>query len=143
MALRQRVEALKAPEPDGQAGKRNGTGGNETGQVRNGTGPILLSQATFLLAHIANSGPVPLRTPQKAGKLSLEEANNPELNLTTRLQAETYGHYYLAEQMSCLATFHYEQRQTALAAKEHQEAIEHLTRSIAVGSSFHEKPYNN
>ena len=25
-----------------------------------GTGPILLSQATFLLAHIANSGPVPL-----------------------------------------------------------------------------------
>ena len=28
--------------------------------VRSGTGPILLSQATFLLAHIANSGPVPL-----------------------------------------------------------------------------------
>src|SRR5271165_1044908 len=26
-----------------------------------GTGPILLSQASFLLAHIANSGPVPLR----------------------------------------------------------------------------------
>jgi len=25
-----------------------------------GTGPILLSQASFLLAHIANSGPVPL-----------------------------------------------------------------------------------
>src|SRR5271157_5572428 len=25
-----------------------------------GTGPILLSQATFMLAHIANSGPVPL-----------------------------------------------------------------------------------
>src|SRR5271157_604124 len=25
-----------------------------------GTGPILLSQATFVLAHIANSGPVPL-----------------------------------------------------------------------------------
>ena len=25
-----------------------------------GTGPILLSQATFLLAHIANNGPVPL-----------------------------------------------------------------------------------
>ncbi len=31
-----------------------------------GTGPILLSQATFLLAHIANSGPVPLRFPMKA-----------------------------------------------------------------------------
>jgi len=28
-----------------------------------GTGPILLSQATFLLAHIANSGPVPLSAP--------------------------------------------------------------------------------
>jgi hypothetical protein len=27
---------------------------------RSGTGPILLSQATFLLAHIANIGPVPL-----------------------------------------------------------------------------------
>ncbi len=72
---------------------------------------------------------------QKAGKLSLEEATNPELNLTTRLQAETYGHYYLAEQMSCLAAFHYEQRQAATAAKEYQEAIEHLTRSIAAGES--------
>src|SRR5271157_1367481 len=28
-----------------------------------GTGPILLSQATFLLAHIADSGPVPLSAP--------------------------------------------------------------------------------
>ncbi len=63
---------------------------------------------------------------KKAGELSLEEASNPELSLTTRLQAETYGHYYLAEQMSCLAAFHFEQRQAALAAKEHQEAIEHL-----------------
>ena len=39
-------------------------GGNGTGPILlvggNGTGPILLSQATFLLAHIANSGPVPL-----------------------------------------------------------------------------------
>ena len=34
---------------------RSGTGP----EVRSGTGPILLSQATFLLAHIANSGPVP------------------------------------------------------------------------------------
>ncbi len=33
----------------------------EAGQeAGSGTGPILLSQATFLLAHIANSGPVPL-----------------------------------------------------------------------------------
>ena len=31
---------------------------------RSGTGPILLSQATFLLAHIANSGPVPLSSRQ-------------------------------------------------------------------------------
>ena len=51
-----------------------GSGREEAGQVRycgrkrdrsdiaggSGTGPILLSQATFLLAHIANSGPVPL-----------------------------------------------------------------------------------
>jgi hypothetical protein len=72
---------------------------------------------------------------EKAGKLSLKDASNPELNLITRLQAETYGHYYLAEQMSCLAAFHFEQRQAALAAVEHQEAIEHLTRSIAVGES--------
>ena len=28
--------------------------------IGSGTGPILLSQATFVLAHIANSGPVPL-----------------------------------------------------------------------------------
>ena len=34
---------------------------DEAGRAgRSGTGPILLSQATFLLAHIANSGPVPL-----------------------------------------------------------------------------------
>ena len=29
-------------------------------EAGSGTGPILLSQATFLLAHIANNGPVPL-----------------------------------------------------------------------------------
>ena len=34
--------------------------GSRTDRRGNGTGPILLSQATFLLAHIANSGPVPL-----------------------------------------------------------------------------------
>ena len=38
----------------GESGKRDGSG------KRSGTGPILLSQATFVLAHIANSGPVPL-----------------------------------------------------------------------------------
>jgi Lon protease-like protein len=71
----------------------------------------------------------------KAGELSLQEAANTERDQTTRLQAETCGHYYLAEQMACLATFHYEQRQAALAAKEHQQAIDHLTQSIAVGES--------
>ncbi len=32
-----------------------------------GTGPILLSQATFLLAHLANSGPVPLSSLERYG----------------------------------------------------------------------------
>ena len=38
------------------------TWGKEAGSPGegSGTGPILLSQATFLLAHIANNGPVPL-----------------------------------------------------------------------------------
>ncbi len=41
--------------------------GRERGSERgSGTGPILLSQATFLLAHIANSGPVPLSFPRLA-----------------------------------------------------------------------------
>ncbi len=39
---------------------RGGTRGRKR-EAGSGTGPILLSQATFLLAHIANSGPVPLR----------------------------------------------------------------------------------
>ena len=39
-----------------------------------GTGPILLSQATFLLAHIANSGPVPLPCLQSIGLASLVTA---------------------------------------------------------------------
>ena len=37
------------------------------GPEGSGTGPILLSQATFLLAHIANSGPVPLSSATPAG----------------------------------------------------------------------------
>src|SRR5208337_3050695 len=45
------------------SGKEAGQGsGGKEGQG-SGTGPILLSQATFLLAHIANSGPVPLSAP--------------------------------------------------------------------------------
>ena len=36
-----------------------------------GTGPILLSQATFLLAHIANSGPVPL---SRSGRVPLSRS---------------------------------------------------------------------
>jgi hypothetical protein len=39
----------------GKRDRKRGTG--------SGTGPILLSQASFLLAHIANSGPVPLPAP--------------------------------------------------------------------------------
>ena len=35
-------------------------------QEGSGTGPILLSQAAFLLAHIANNGPVPLYPPQSS-----------------------------------------------------------------------------
>src|SRR5271157_3314602 len=46
---------------DEEAGRRGSGTDEEAGQRRgSGTGPILLSQATFLLAHIANSGPVPL-----------------------------------------------------------------------------------
>ena len=44
-------------------GKRDGYGKRDAGTgsgTGSGTGPILLSQATFVLAHIANSGPVPL-----------------------------------------------------------------------------------
>jgi tetratricopeptide (TPR) repeat protein len=72
---------------------------------------------------------------ERAGKLSLEEASKPDLDHAIRLQAETYGHYYLAEQISCRGAFHHEQRQTALAAEEHRRAIEHLTQSIAAGES--------
>ena len=41
-----------------EAGHKREEAGQQAGG--SGTGPILLSQATFLLAHIANSGPVPL-----------------------------------------------------------------------------------
>ena len=37
-----------------------------------GTGPILLSQATFLLAHIANFGPVPVYV--RVARMNSEEA---------------------------------------------------------------------
>ena len=56
--LRNQVAAVERSrdmrEETGRARKRDGDARG------NGTGPILLSQATFLLAHIANNGPVPL-----------------------------------------------------------------------------------
>src|SRR5208337_94818 len=55
-------EAFAAKCADYLQGRKRDRG-EEAGQVRrggSGTGPILLSQASFLLAHIANSGPVPL-----------------------------------------------------------------------------------
>ena len=56
-----------------RAGQGSGTRkrDKEAGQGQgSGTGPILLSQATFLLAHIANSGPVPLSAPRPAFRSS-------------------------------------------------------------------------
>ena len=44
----------------GEAGRHGGSGTARGKRDARGTGPILLSQATFLLAHIANHGPVPL-----------------------------------------------------------------------------------
>ena len=44
--------------------------GSRTGRG-SGTGPILLSQATFVLAHIANSGPVPLAVLADLSRLPL------------------------------------------------------------------------
>ena len=41
-------------------GRHGALGSDRFRLTGSGTGPILLSQATFLLAHIANSGPVPL-----------------------------------------------------------------------------------
>ncbi len=48
--------------PDEEAGQTRKRVSQTRKRVRrgSGSGPILLSQATFLLAHIANSGPVPL-----------------------------------------------------------------------------------
>ena len=44
----------------GPKGSGTGSEGSGTGSEGSGTGPILLNQASFLLAHIANSGPVPV-----------------------------------------------------------------------------------
>ena len=46
-------QKFELPAPDHDRGEEAGSG----------TGPILLSQATFLLAHTANSGPDPLPGP--------------------------------------------------------------------------------
>ena len=54
------ADADAKPRTGYQSGKRRSRKTKRTNEVRNGTGPILLSQATFLLAHIANDGPVPL-----------------------------------------------------------------------------------
>ncbi len=47
-----------------------------------GTGPILQSQATFLLAHIANSGPVPLRpwSPKVVPSQAVNDTDEVALN---------------------------------------------------------------
>ena len=55
-------------------GGGSGTGGRKRDRSDigggSGTGPILLSQVTFLLAHIANSGPVPFSAPSGPVPLS-------------------------------------------------------------------------
>jgi len=56
----------------GEAGQKRGSGDIERGS---GTGPILLSQATFLLLHIANSGPIPL-------SVLIEALNLPETGVS-------------------------------------------------------------
>ena len=54
-----------------QPAKELGTGNG------NGTSPILLSQATFLLAYIANNGPVPLSVPPAFRPLAYIANNGP------------------------------------------------------------------
>lgn len=72
---------------------------------------------------------------EKAGRLSLEAATDPHLDPEARVQREVFGSYYLYEQKSCLSAFHYERRETSLAAKEQDEAVEHLARAIDLSES--------
>jgi hypothetical protein len=71
----------------------------------------------------------------RAGTRSLEEAELSDLHPSLKLVAETHGHYCLYEKFYCLGSYHHENQQPALAAKEHQEAFEHLTRAIEKAES--------
>jgi hypothetical protein len=71
----------------------------------------------------------------RAGTQSLEAAGQPELDPRLKLVAEIHGNYCLYEKFCCLASFHYENKEPALAVKEHKVGIEHLTHAIEMAKS--------